>query len=106
MEYWEDKENMLCVTIYTDTTGQYTDEEIDRWGNLLDIPVPEDLLWEWYKDCERFDREESCWVPDGGYTDSTYEDFRKWYEEEYTADDVNSLYSWLVAHGYHWKRLD
>ena len=95
MDKWLEKENMMCVTIYADTTRQFTDEEIEQlqnefWGQMLDIPVPYELMREWF--CE-----------DGKYTE---EEFRTWFYEESTADDADGLYDWLVAHNYYWKRLE
>jgi len=96
MDKWLEKENMMCVTIYADTTRQFTDEEIESlqnsfWGQMLDIPVPKDLMWQWYKSNE---------------PKATMDEFRTWFYEESTADDCDSLYDWLVAHGYQWKRFN
>ena len=81
----------LPVTIYADTTRQFSEDEIEEmqnstWGQMIEIPVPEDLLKEWF--------------------DGTDEEFWQWFNEESTADDCDSLYGWLVAHNYTWKRLD
>ena len=43
------------VPVYKDTTGQYTDEECDE-DNCVEIPVPEDLLWQWWCEGLEFDR--------------------------------------------------
>ena len=108
MKYWEDKENMLCVTIYADTTGQYTDEEIEAfesefWGQMLDIPVPEDLLFCWWMDDQINNKVH--WGTHA-WESADYEEFKRWFHEESTADDTDTLYKWLVAHNYYWKRLD
>ena len=82
----------LPVTIYADTTGQYSENEIeemmerDFWGQMIEIPVPENLFKEWF--------------------DGTDEEFWKWFNDESTADDTDTIYDWLVAHNYCWKRID
>ena len=81
------------VSVYKDTTNQYTDEECDE-DNSVEIPVPEDLLWQWWT--EGTDEEE----------DLTPEDLRRWVYSESTCDDTTNLYYWLTQHGYFWKRLD
>lgn len=89
----------LPVTIYADTTRQYTEEEIeemmerDFWGQMIEIPVPENLLFKWWQ--ETFDKD--CFSRD---------EFHEWFYEESTADDTDTMYDWLVAHNYTWKRLD
>lgn len=81
------------VPIYKDITGQYTDEECDE-DNCVEIPVPDDLLWQWWS-------EEN---PEG--EDSTPDDLSHWVYSESTCDDTIYLLDWLNAHGYFWKRLD
>ena len=90
----------LPVTIYADTTRQYSEEEIDEmmndtWGQMMEIPVPENLLFQWWCD-DQYDNIETA----------TREEFEKWFYEESTADDCDTLYSWLCKHNYFWKRLD
>ena len=105
-----DMPDYLPVTIYADTTGQFTEEEIEQmqnsnWGQMIEIPVPADLLKQWWDDCLEFDREYGD-EPEDGWGEVTDDDFWRWYKEESTADDCDSLYDWLVDHNYHWKRLD
>ena len=99
------------VTIYKDTTGQYSDAEIensqDMFSNMVEILVPEDLLWQWYMECAEFDREQCLEMePDDGWGEITKEDMVRWVYEESTADDTTSLYDWLKKHGFNWKRPD
>ena len=104
----------LVVTIYADTVDQYTEEEIEElqnspWGQMIEIPVPADLLKQWWFDCLEFDRaqpESAYCMPEDGWSECTDKDFWQWHNEESTADDCDSLYDWLVAHKYCWKRLD
>jgi len=100
---------VLPVTIYADTTGQYSEEELWQMeqypsGQMIDIPVPEDLLKQWWYDCLDFDREQVP-VPEGGWPDVSDSDFYHWLRNEYTADDTQCLYDWLFDHVYHWHRL-
>lgn len=83
------------VCIYKDTTGQYTDDECDA-DNCVEIPVPEDLLVQWFKDNDCWNQQTSAEI---------LEDLYKWVYEESTCDETCDLYDWLRAHGYHWKRL-
>lgn len=83
------------VSIYKDTTGQYTDYECDI-DNCVEIPVPEDLLIQWFMDSD-------CWNPK--YSAEILEDLYKWVYEESTCDETCDLYLWLCDHGYYWKRL-
>ena len=94
-ERTEYKFGYVPVTIYADTTRQYSEEEIEEmmnstWGQMMEIPVPKDLLFQWFND----------------HQPSTYEEFEHWFYEESTADDCDTLYDWLCEHGYFWKRLD
>lgn len=103
---WEDR--YLCVTIYADTTRQYSEEEIDemmnsQWGQMIEIPVPEDLLFRWWLD--DLDSNKTHWGKNA-WESGDHEEFLKWFYEESTADDCDTLYDWLVANNYCWKRLD
>ena len=102
----------LPVTIYKDTTDQYTEEEITEFirsnlffSEMVEIPVPNDLLKQWWYECLEFDREQGD-EPEGGWAPVTDDDFLRWVWKESTADDTINLYDWLCDHGYFWKRLD
>ena len=94
---------LLPVTIYADTTGQFTDEECDR-DNTVEILVPRDLLYQWFV--------ETC-QNDGPFFEEftgtdpipvTERGFLKWVYAESTADDTVELYHWLNVHGFTWTR--
>lgn len=96
------------VSIYKDTTDQYTNGECDA-DNCVEIPVPEDLLWQWWIECLEFDRsqpEAEAYKPEDGWDEPTRDDLIKWVYEESTCDDTQNLYCWLMQHNYYWKRLD
>ncbi len=102
----------LPVTIYKDTTDQYTEEEITEFirsnlffSEMVEIPVPNDLLKQWWYECLEFDREQGD-EPEGGWAPVTDDDFLRWVWKESTADDTQNLYDWLCDHNYFWKRLD
>lgn len=99
---WMERNDMVCVTIYASDTDLFTEEEIDELVNsveyyteMIDIPVPRNLLFEWF--CE--------WAKMFNY-EPNYEDFEQWLYEDSTADDTDDLYYWLKRHNYYWKRLD
>lgn len=103
----------LPVTIYADTTHQFSEGEIEemmngKWGQMIEIPVPEDLLFQWF--FETWNYAETLKDPEavefGLSMETAKEDFRTWFKEESTADDCDTLYDWLVKHNYCWKRLD
>lgn len=104
-----DEFKMLPVTIYKDTTGQFTDEEMDDPNDLMsdmvEILVPADALWKWWLECLEFDREQCPYdEPEGGWPEATKTDMLRWVYEESIADDAYSLYDWLVVHGYSWTK--
>ena len=106
-----DMDDYYPVSIYKDTTGQYTDEEIDdpknSEGNCVEIPVPKDLLMQWFRETWNIDRDYERMNKEFGYTeDDVISDLRTWIYEESTCDDTAELYGWLVAHNYNWKRLN
>ena len=93
------------ISVYKDTTGQYTDEECDE-DNIVEIPVPADLLWQWWLECLEFDRDPR-WndEPEGGWDEPTRDDLNRWVYKEYTCDDTYMLIDWLKEHNYIWKRI-
>lgn len=105
---WEtvDMPGYFPVSVYKDSTGQYTDKECDD-DNVVEIPVPENLLWQWWLECLEFDRDPR-WnkEPDDGWGEVTRDDLIRWVYHESTCDDTYMLYEWLCYHNYYWKRLD
>lgn len=88
-----EKEKLIPVCVYADTTGLYTDEECD-FDNLCYIDFPEDIVLDWFiqgKINDNIDRDLDFWT---------------WYNDEYTADDTDGLYLFAEAFGFHGKRLD
>ena len=98
---------MLPVTIYADTTDQYTEEEIEEmqgvFGQMIEIEVPEDLLFQWWLEIQSTG---GRWFAGDTLLPQTKEGFLRWVYEESVADDADTLFDWLVAHGFHWKRSD
>ena len=86
---WMERNHMICVPVYADSTGEYTDEECN-FDNCVEIPVPEHLMLQFFSDI--------------GYP-MTKEELDKWQWKESTCDDTVYLINWLVAHNYTWKRL-
>ena len=109
MKDWEFSERMLGVCVYADITGEYTKEEINDMmdhaplGQCIYIPVPYDLLFQWYM--EQDDLRDYVRREYGKGIKSDEKEFEWWFFNESIADDCDSLYGWLVAHNYIWKRL-
>ena len=110
MDAWMEKEKMLPVTIYKDRTEQYGEDEYYceyPLGDMVEIPVPEDLLWQWWCENLEFAREQCPeYKPDGGWQEPTKDDLYEWVYETSIADEADDLYDWLIDHNYYWKRLD
>ena len=107
---WMAQNNMVCVTIYASNTDLFTEDEIDELVNsveyyteMIDIPVPKDLLFLWWMDEQMNNPQywgKHAWM----VTD--HAEFDRWLYDESTADDTETLYYWLKKHNYCWKRLD
>ena len=103
-----DMPEFFGITIYKSTTGQYTEEEMEEFENSPDmcsevvhIPVPRKLLFDWWIEQGEHKREFGV-----GYIPETEDGLITWLREEYTWDETYDLYDWLKAHNYYWKRLD
>ena len=75
-------EKMIYVCIYCDTTPWYTEEEMCE-SNLCDLLFPERMVKDFYAEM-------------GG----DLQDFAKWLEEEYTADDTDGLWEFCRRRGF------
>ena len=105
-----DMNDYYPVSIYKSTTGQYTDDEIDDpcdpWSNIVEIPVPKDLILQWFRQEYNIDRDFDRLNKEFGYTEEDVDtDLRIWIYEESTCDETCELYDWLCKHNYFWKRL-
>ncbi len=74
----------MVVVMYTDQlvhigyiTEEWWDEFTYRWGNVIEIDIPEDILKSWYK--EKLEEKYEC-------------SFWKWYCEESIADDMDEFF--------------
>ena len=70
---------LVCVCIYRDSTGLFTDEECMQ-DNLEDFDLPESILRLWH--AEHF-----------------HNSYEKWLDE-FTADDTDGLYQFSIEHGF------
>ena len=79
-------DNMLTVTVYADTTGYFTEKQIDTllccngWGNIADILVPESVVREYYK----------------ANSDDGDPSFDEWFKEIYCCDDMDGLVEFAI----------
>ena len=80
------KSKMAAVEIFADTTGQYTEDEINRC-NVCRIEVPESILKDWF----------TSEVKPEYNTDLSYAD---WYKDVYTCHDTEGLYSFCKTQGF------
>lgn len=81
--------DLLYMTIYCDTTGLYTEDEINK-DNLTEIAFPRWIVKEWF---EQSDEKELY-------------SFEKWLEELYDADSTDGLYQFALDRGFRGIRPD
>ena len=101
---WIDMEDYYPISIYKDTTGQYSDYECDC-DNCVEIPVPKDLLIQWFHDTWNIEEAFGKFGELGYNQEAFLRDVEVWVYEESTCDETEDLYYWLCQHGYFWKRL-
>lgn len=95
-------EEMMLMTVWADSTHQYTETECDR-DNMVDIELPRRLVYDYYKNHEaEFVAEtmDELRIPKEECT------FDKWAKEVYTCMDTDELFDYARMHGYEWKRSD
>lgn len=85
-------DDMITVTVFCDTTGLYTEEEMDN-DPLCDLRFPRKIVSEWYK---------KCYLPTVGVDDCppSLETFLGCY----SADDTDTLFDYAVKRGFAPKR--
>ena len=83
----------MTVAIYTDSTRLFTDEFIERNGNLCYVDISDFYL-------EKFFEDEilSSFRPDVDEGVSIKGLFEEWLDE-YTADDTTELWEWCNRYG-------
>ena len=86
--------DMLSVTLFCDTTPLFTQEEIDA-ESLCNLKFPRGIVEGWYQECV---------IPSQYYKVETPPTLDDWLENEYTADDTDTLYEYAVRHGFMPKR--
>ena len=87
----EERNDMLRVLVYADTTGLFTEEEMSQ-DNCCDLLFPRWMVEEWYNNFSE------------GFYDKEEYPFDRWYYEEYTADDTDGLYAFCVERGFSAQR--
>ncbi len=87
------KEKMIVIDIYADTTGQYSEDEC-QYCNCASVQIPERIVRQWYE--ENFGKEEKLYFC-GDEFENTFE---TWLKEVYTCDDTDGLYDFSVSHGF------
>lgn len=95
-------EEMILMTVWADTTGQYTEEEC-HFDNLCIIELPRRIVYSYYKEHEADFVAETMAelsIPKAECT------FDKWVNNVYTCEDTDGLFQYAVVNGYHWQRPD
>lgn len=76
-----ERETMI-VDVYCDTTGLYTEDEMNM-GNMAGLEFPTEIVREYFNE---------------QYSEMSF-DF--WYKEYYTCDDTEELYAFATERGYY-----
>lgn len=95
-------EEMILMTVWADTTGQYTEEECN-FDNMCIIELPRRIVYSYYKVHEADFVAETMAelsIPKAECT------FDKWVNNVYTCEDTDGLFQYAVIHGYRWQRPD
>ena len=87
---------MMEVTVYCDTTGLYTEEEM--WSeNLCELKFPRWIVQAWYQrnrsDCEQ-DQMQELRIPREKCS------FDRWINEVYTAEGTEGLVQFADSYGF------
>ena len=91
-------ESFYSVTIYADTTGLFTDEELDSMRtNLIDVCAYTEAVDLWYKEHEKEFKEET--MHDLGVTEEEAT-FDRWFDDVCIADDFDGFYQFSNKMGY------
>ena len=89
-------DKMLTPVMYTCNTYLFNEDDIDNTEPLCALPIPERIVRGYYNAYPEFAREtsEELGIPIEDVT------FENWYEEVYTAESMDGLYSYAVKHGF------
>ena len=89
-------EKMVLVGLYCDTTGLYNEDEMSK-DNLCELLFPEKIVKDWYyKNVDKFS-EETASELSVSLEECTFD---MWFEDVYTADDMDGLYEFAMDHGF------
>lgn len=83
-------EDMVSVCLYADSTGLYTDDEIDEC-NVAYILFPYDIVEAYYIEVI---------APAFGFEPEGDMYFDRWFNEEYIADDMDKLTDFAKSRGF------
>lgn len=91
---------LIPVCVYKDSTNLFTPEEIEA-DNLTGLMFPEWIVRMWYETNKQefdLDTKHELKIPLEECT------FEKWYNEVYTADDMDGLYDYAARIGFQAQR--
>lgn len=94
-------EEMITMSVFADTTHQYTEEEIEK-DNIAEIELPRRIVWDFYKANEK-----QFMAVSGAYFEIPPArcNFLDWLAS-YTCTDTDELFDFAVQKGFTWKRPD
>jgi|GEM_PF-4802877 len=80
-------DEMVTICVYCDTTGLFTDDEIEREGNLADLAFPREAVRDFYHEMCHGD-------VNGKGEPASFEEFL----DTYTADETVGLFDYVRQH--------
>ena len=89
-------EEMVSVTLYCDTTGLFNEDEMNK-DNLCELMFPKSLVEEWFYRNMDEHLEETAHELGLDVGECTFD---MWFEDVYTADDMDGFYQFAVENGF------
>ena len=86
---------MVCVTVYADNTGLFTEQECDNC-NIVNLIVPYWVIEDWYMANEEENKRATMHelhIPEEEAT------FDKWFSSVYICEDVDGFYDYCIIKG-------
>ena len=92
----ENKNNeMICVTVYADNTGLFTEEECNC-NNTVDLIVPYWVAKEWYLKNENENKRATMHELDVPEEEATFD---RWFSSVYICEDFDGFYDYCIIKG-------
>lgn len=92
----ENKNNeMICVTVYADNTGLFTEEECNC-DNTVDLIVPYWVAKEWYLKNENENKRATMHELHVSEEEATFD---RWFSSVYICEDFDGFYDYCIIKG-------